>query len=62
MLDAQGVKPMKTVGEPFDPAIHEAIGGVEGSEFPAGTVAEEVQRGYRSGGELLRPARVRVAQ
>ena len=62
LLDAQSVKPVKAVGEPFDPAVHEAIGGVESSEYAAGTVAEEVQRGYRAGGELLRPARVRVAQ
>jgi molecular chaperone GrpE len=62
LLDAQGVTPVKAVGEPFDPALHEAIGDVSSGEYPAGTIAEEVQRGYRIGGELLRPARVRVAR
>jgi molecular chaperone GrpE len=62
LIDAQGVKPIKTVGEPFHPAVHDAIGAVETNDFPPGTVVEEVQRGYRLGDEVLRPARVRVAQ
>lgn len=62
MLNAQDVKPLTTVGEPFDPAIHEAIGAVENSGYLPGTVAEELQRGYRLGEDLLRPARVRVAR
>jgi molecular chaperone GrpE len=61
LLDTQGVSALKVAGEPFDPARHEAIGTVESSEYPAGTVADEVQRGYRLGDEVLRPARVRVA-
>jgi molecular chaperone GrpE len=48
--------------EPFDPERHEAIGGVESGQHAPGTVVEEVQRGYRWGEELLRPARVRVAR
>lgn len=62
LLDAQGVTPMMTLGENFDPQFHDAIGLVESEEFPPGTVAEELQRGYRWGDEVLRPARVRVAQ
>jgi molecular chaperone GrpE len=62
LLSAQDVTSLKTVGEPFDPAVHEAIGAVQTDEYPSGTVTDEVQRGYRLGDELLRPARVRVAQ
>ena len=62
MLQGQGVTPLVSLGQPFDPALHEAIGAVKGSEYPAGTVAGEVRRGYRFRDELLRPARVRVAQ
>jgi molecular chaperone GrpE len=62
VLDAQQVRPLKTIGEPVDPAVHEAIGAVENSDYPSGAVAEELQRGYRLGEELLRPARVRVAR
>jgi molecular chaperone GrpE (heat shock protein) len=35
---------------------------VESNEFESGAVAEELQRGYRWGDDMLRPARVRVAQ
>lgn len=62
LLNAQNVAALKTVGEPFDPAVHEAIGAVPSDGYPPGTVADEVQRGYRIGDELLRPARVRVAK
>jgi molecular chaperone GrpE len=62
LLDANKVRSIPTVGQPFDPAVHEAIAADEGGEHPAGTVTEELQRGYRMGDELLRPARVRVAR
>jgi molecular chaperone GrpE len=62
LLGAQEVASFKAVGEPFDPAVHEAIGAVDSTDYGAGTVTDEVQRGYRIGGELLRPARVRVAR
>ena len=61
-LEAHGVTPFESQGRTFDPAMHEAVGVVEGSQFAPGTVAEELQRGYRWDNELLRPARVRVAQ
>jgi molecular chaperone GrpE len=62
LLDAQKVTSFETVGEPFDPAIHEAIGAVESEDYPSGMVTDEVQRGYRLGDEVLRPARVRIAR
>jgi molecular chaperone GrpE len=62
VLEAQGVTSFPTLGQPFDPKMHEAIGSVESAEYESGTVADEVQRGYLWGGELLRPARVLVAQ
>ncbi len=49
------------VGQPFDPALEEAIAQVE-SDKPAGTVIEEVGRGYLLYGKLIRPARVKVAK
>jgi len=62
LLQAQGVTPMVTIGEVFNPQFHDAIGLVESEEVAPGAVAEEVQRGYLWGDEVLRPARVRVAQ
>jgi molecular chaperone GrpE len=59
VLEAQGATAISSEGAPFSPAEHEAIGSVEGDGEP-GVVVEEVQRGYRWGDELLRPARVRV--
>ena len=62
MLQAQGVIPMTTVGEIFNPELHGAIGLVDSDEIEPGRVAQEVQRGCRWTDEVLRPARVRVVQ
>ena len=57
ILEGQGVTPFSSLGEKFDPRIHEALGVVAQADLEPGTVAEELQRGYRWGEELLRPAR-----
>ena len=62
MLQGHGVTPLVSLGQPFDPALHEAIGAVEGTDYLTGMVVGEVRRGYRFRGDLLRPARVRVAR
>jgi len=62
VLEAQGVTSLQSLGETFDPEFHDAIGTVQSEEFKPGTVADEVQRGYRWGDDVLRPARVRVTQ
>jgi molecular chaperone GrpE len=62
LLESQGVIPFESVGQPFDPALHEAVGSVESHEQEPGAVLDELSRGYRWGEELLRPARVRVAR
>jgi molecular chaperone GrpE len=50
-----------SVGQPFDPALQEAIAVVD-SEKPPGTVLEEIERGYLLNGKLIRPARVKVSK
>jgi len=50
-----------SVGQPFDPALQEAIATVD-SDKPGGTVVEEVEKGYLLNGKLIRPARVKVAK
>ncbi len=63
VLSRMGVRPIEALGKEFDPRLHDAVEVTSaGGGAPAGTVAAEVQRGYMLGGELLRPARVRVAQ
>ncbi len=58
-----GIESFSPKGEPFDPALHEAIATApqppEGE--PSGTVVEVYQPGYRLGASVLRPARVVVA-
>ncbi|MDR7554831.1 MAG: nucleotide exchange factor GrpE [Armatimonadota bacterium] len=62
-LRGMNVRPIDAVGQPFDPRVHEAVEAVASDDkTPAGTVVGEVQRGYMMGDEVLRPARVRVAQ
>lgn len=62
VLDKFGVTPLRSVGEPFDPARHEALGQVESTEHPPNTVVQELQRGYLLNDRLLRPAMVMVAK
>jgi len=61
-LDKFGVSPISAVGEPFDPARHEAMGQVESADQPANTVLHEMQKGYLLNGRLLRPALVMLAK
>lgn len=49
------------VGEPFDPAVAEAIAEEE-SEMPAGTVIEEIEAGYKLYDKVIRPARVKISK
>ena len=60
-LERYNVKPIVARGEPFDPRVHEAISRVETADVPPGAVVAELQRGYRIGERLLRPAMVSVA-
>lgn len=55
------VTPVPSVGEPFDPRVHEALGSIDRDDLPDQTVAEEIRRGYKLRDKLLRPAMVRVA-
>lgn len=61
VLQKMQVTAVPTVGEAFDPRVHEALGAVEREDVPDQHVAEEIRRGYRIRDRLLRPALVRVA-
>jgi molecular chaperone GrpE len=61
LLRSEGLTPVATVGESFNPRVHEAVEAVTTDSHPEGTVVEEVQRGYMLGDEMLRPARVKVS-
>jgi len=60
-LERHDVKAFDAAGQPFDPRVHEAISRVASADVPAGNVAVELQKGYRLGERLLRPALVSVS-
>lgn len=61
VLDAEGLKPMDVVGQPFNPEFHQAIMQVESDEYEEGIVVEEVQKGFMLKDKVLRPAMVKVS-
>jgi len=61
-LRAQGVTPLQSIGEVFDPSRHEAVDHVASEIHPPNTVVDEFHRGYLIGERTLRPARVSVAK
>ena len=61
-LQKIGVQPIVSVGQPFDPRVHEAVEMVDTTEVPDHHVLDELQRGYKYKERLLRPAMVRVAR
>jgi molecular chaperone GrpE len=58
----QGLEPIATVGQPFDPERMEALEPVAGTGRPSGEVVEEIRRGYLWNGRVFRFALVRVAR
>lgn len=62
LLAAEGVNTFESLGQPFDPARHEALGSVESDEQEPDTVLNVLQPGYHWGKGVLRPARVHVAR
>jgi len=61
LVQRQGLEPIKAVGQPFDPHLHEAVTTTPTDEVTENTVLEELQRGYTYNGKLVRPATVRVS-
>ena len=62
ILADRGVQRIPTVGLPFDPSLHRAVGGAETSSHPLGTVLSEQVAGYRVGDRILRYPEVIVAR
>ena len=62
ILQTHAVTRIEAVGEPFDPAVHEAMAQAPDASVAPNTVVDELQKGYQLRGRLLRPARVVVAK
>ena len=61
VLERNGVEPFDPAGEPFDPTFHEALSTRTEEGAEPGVVLDVVEKGYRSNGQVLRPARVVVS-
>ena len=62
LLTNAGAEPIEAVGERFDPELYEAVDTTEVEPEREGEVTAQYSRGYRMGGQLLRPARVQVGR
>ena len=61
LLERHGLTPIETEGA-FDPHVHEALAAQPGDGTESGSVLQVIQKGYRLGDRVLRPARVIVAE
>ena len=62
VLEDFGVKPIKALGEDFDPNLHQAMGQTESADQTPNTVIGELQKGYLLNDRLLRPSLVMLAK
>lgn len=57
-----GVKVVQSIGEPFDPSKHQAMGQIESDKYEENIVIEELQKGYLLEDRILRPALVNISR
>jgi molecular chaperone GrpE len=62
VLNEAGIQPVPTVGQPFDPYRHVAVGTVEDHSLPDGQIIAEERRGYAANDHILRYAEVVVVR
>ena len=62
MFKEQSVEIINSVGNPFDPNLHEAIEYTENSDIDDNVVISEIQSGYKIHGQVLRPSKVNVCK
>jgi len=60
VITEMGVQPIVSVGEEFDPHLHEAVAIGHDSKLPPNTISEEMLRGYRMGNRVIRHSMVKV--
>ncbi len=62
VLKGYGLAEIESVGQPFDPEVHEALAEVPDDEHAPGTVIEEMEKGYKLNDKVVRYARVVVSK
>ena len=60
-LEKLGLEPIETEGKEFDPNFHDAVMQTPNNDVPEHTILNELQKGYKLGDKVLRPAPVNVA-
>ncbi|MBR3003031.1 MAG: nucleotide exchange factor GrpE [Clostridia bacterium] len=61
VLSSKGVEEIKTVGETFDPELHEAVSSIQDENLGEKEIAEEYRKGYKIGSKVVRHSMVVVA-
>lgn len=61
ILSDLGIERLRTVGQPFDPEVHEAIAHEPSEDYDKDVVSEEFEAGYKFGDMIVRHARVKVS-
>jgi molecular chaperone GrpE len=62
VLEKEGLQPMKSVGEMFDPELHDALMQMEKKKVKSGTILNEYLKGYLLNGKVIRHAQVIVSK
>ena len=62
VLAQEGLNPISSEGEAFDPAVHEALMGKPSNEHEEDTIIQTLERGYMLNGKVIRPAKVVVSK
>lgn len=62
VLEGQNLTRIPSVGQQFDPEVHEALAMEPTEEYEDNSIIQELEAGYRMGDRVIRPARVRVAR
>jgi molecular chaperone GrpE len=58
VLGKHNCQPIEAMGKPFDPNFHEALTQMPSSEYPAGTIVQELRKGYMLHDRVVRPSQV----
>jgi len=59
-LKSQGVEEIKSLGEKFNPNLHEVVEEIEVKDGKSGIIIEEIQKGYKLYGKVIRPAKIKI--
>jgi molecular chaperone GrpE len=61
ILEAEGVEAIECLGQPFDPQLHQPLMVESSEEYEENMVIEELQKGYKMKGRVIRPSLVKVS-